>query len=234
MYAEPFVASIRSRTSRRPPVELLDAQEDWFLARGVDKYEGWIHHGFLSPEPDSSARRSFPGDARVTRLRDEDPVEPAFIAARRASCRLRKCGHGEAVNHPSSQTGSPSHAWRSYVRRRTFFQGTSYLWAASRRGARTAPVRPIHLRSPWRRIATRRVATVGNRGEAEPCSTLHRDPRSFPIARSARDARGDLAWQLSLGASGVGRGGYATENLNDSGDAYVAVAERFLRAKKVL
>ena len=59
MYAEPYVASTQiSQRLAGHPVELLEAQDDWFLARGVDKYEGWIHHGFLSPAPDSNARRS--------------------------------------------------------------------------------------------------------------------------------------------------------------------------------
>src|SRR5207237_4985586 len=61
MYAEPYVASIQiSQRLAGHPVELLEAQDDWFLARGVDQYEGWMHHGFLSPAPDSGARRSAP------------------------------------------------------------------------------------------------------------------------------------------------------------------------------
>ena len=57
MYAEPYVASVQiSQRLSGHPVDVLDQQDDWFLARGVDKYEGWIHRGFLSPEPNGLPR----------------------------------------------------------------------------------------------------------------------------------------------------------------------------------
>src|SRR5436853_5155953 len=60
MYAEPQVASVQvSQRLAGHEVDLLESQDgDWYRARGVDQYEGWIHRGFLSPAPPAGARAS--------------------------------------------------------------------------------------------------------------------------------------------------------------------------------
>src|SRR4051794_29360691 len=66
MYAEPHVASVQvSQRLSGHDVELIESQDgDWYLARGIDGYEGWIHRGFLSPMPSAGAR----GSASLARI----------------------------------------------------------------------------------------------------------------------------------------------------------------------
>src|SRR5438477_4487160 len=66
MYAEPHVASVQvSQRLAGHEVDLLESLDgEWYRARGVDAYEGWIHRGFLSPAPSAGAR----GSAQVARI----------------------------------------------------------------------------------------------------------------------------------------------------------------------
>jgi cell wall-associated NlpC family hydrolase len=240
MYAEPFVASIQlSQRLAGHPIELLEAQDDWFLARGVDKYEGWIHHGFLSPAPDSNARRSSqvvrvslgcvtknPGGTRRSlplgaRLSPEEIVTT-----------------GEALNQPEIANRFPLDAVAIIRSAQDFFQGTSYLWGGI---------------TPWGADCSGFVQSIyGLHGVALPRDAWQQSETGSEAGALLDLQAADLAFfsdredrrvthvAIALGRCrlvhlALGRGGFATENLNDSVDAYVAkLRERFLRARRVL
>jgi gamma-D-glutamyl-L-lysine dipeptidyl-peptidase len=240
MYAEPYVASIQiSQRLAGHPVELLEAQDDWFLARGVDKYEGWIHHGFLSPEPDSSARRS----SQVVRVslgcvaKNPGGTRRSLPLGARLSPE-EIVTSGQAVNQLELANRFPSDAVAIIRSAQDFFQGTSYLWGGV---------------TPWGADCSGFVQSIyGLHGVALPRDAWQQSESGSEAGALLDLKAADLAFfsdredrrvthvAISLGHCrlvhlALGRGGYATENLNDSGDAYVAkLRERFLQAKKVL
>ena len=240
MYSEPYVASTQiSQRLAGHPVELLDVQDDWFLACGVDQYEGWIHHGFLSPAPDSGARRSSqvirvslgcvtknPGGTRRSlplgaRLSPEEVVTS-----------------GDAVNQAELEQKFPRDAIAIIRSAQDFFQGTSYLWGGV---------------TPWgadcsgfaqsifglHGVSLPRDAWQQSETGSEAGAFLELEPADLAFFSDREDRRATHV-AISLGHCrlvhlALGRGGFATENLADSQDPYVAkLRERFLRARKVL
>jgi cell wall-associated NlpC family hydrolase len=240
MYAEPYVASIQiSQRLAGHPVELLEAQDDWFLARGVDKYEGWIHHGFLSPAPDSNARRS----SQVVRVslgcvtKNPGGTRRSLPLGARLSPE-ETVTSGEAVNQTELANRFPRDAIAIIRSAQDFFQGTSYLWGGT---------------TPWgadcsgfvqsifglHSVALPRDAWQQSETGSEAGALVDLQPADLAFFTDREDRRATHV-AISLGRCrlvhlALGRGGFATDNLNDNGDAYVGkLRERFLRARKVL
>ena len=52
VFAEPRVSSAQiSQLVAGRGIDLLERRDDWYRIRGPDEYEGWLHRGYLSPEP---------------------------------------------------------------------------------------------------------------------------------------------------------------------------------------
>ena len=234
MYAEPSVASIQiSQRLSGHEIELLDAQDDWFSVRGVDGYEGWIHRGFLATASnengsrrvslgcvttDGSGKRALPLGAR---LDDGERVESGDVIA-----------GGELRKRFPREAGAICRSAEN------FFEGTSYLWGGiTPWGADCSGfVQSIYAlhgvelpRDAWQQSETGRDA--GDLLSLEPADLAFFSDREDKRATHVAIALGDRR----LVHLALGRGGYATENLADEKDAYVAkLKERFLRAKRVL
>lgn len=235
MYAEPYVASTQiSQRLSGHDVELLEAQDDWFRSRGVDGYEGWIHRGFLSP-PWSTApgvrvslgcvagnsngsRRALPLGAR---LGPDEHVESGAVVPM-ADLALRFPTERAAITRSALE----------------FFKGASYLWGGvTPWGADCSgfvqsifSLHGIHLpRDAWQQSESGSAA--GALDDLQPAElaffTDREDLRVTHVAIALGERR--------LVHLALGRGGYATENLDDVDDEYVLkLRERFLKARRVL
>jgi hypothetical protein len=235
MYAEPYVASIQiSQRLSGHEIELIEAQDDWFCARGIDGYEGWIHRGFLAPPGStngaqrvslgcvttngSDGKRSLPLGAR---LEDAETVET-----------------GEVVPRNDLPKRFPRDAAAICQSALRFFQGTSYLWGGiTPWGADCSgfvqSIFALHgvqmPRDAWQQSETGAVAG--------PLLSLQPADLAF---FSDRDDKRVTHVAISLGGRrlvhlALGRGGYATENLDDPNDDYVRkLNERFLHGRTVL
>lgn len=240
MYGDPYVASVQiSQRLSGHEVELLEEQDDWYLARGVDGYEGWIHAGFLSPEPPASSRRSgeLPRVSLGCLTRAANGTRRRLpLGARLSPEELVKAG--EAVNEVELASRFPRDAVAITRSAQELFESTPYLWGGI---------------TPWGADCSGFVQTIyGLHGV-----TLPRD--AWQQSESGKDAGSlmnlkpaDLAFfsdrddkrvthvAIALGGRhlvhlALGRGGFANEHLDDANDPYVGkLKERFLRARRVL
>lgn len=240
MYAQPNPASVQvSQRLSGFDVDLLRVEGDWFLSRGVDGYEGWIHRGFLSPAPAAGARRS--GQVVRVSLGCETRSAAGDRRALPLGARLSPdeiLRGGEVVEQPQLPARFPRTALAITRSAKEFFEGAPYLWGGI---------------TPWGADCSGFVQTI---------FALHgvHLPRDARMQAEAGDAAGaledleaaDLAF-FSEGTSGeishvaialgghrlvhvaLGRAGHAVENLANRRDAYVkALHERFVKARRVL
>lgn len=240
MYAEPDVASAQlSQRVAGHEVELLEASDDWFRARGSDQYEGWIHRGFLSAMPPNTAR----GSAHVMRIslgcvtRTPSGNQRAMpLGATLSPEEVVKSG--DIVNVTEMVDRFPSSALAITRSARGLFEGTPYLWGGI---------------TPWGADCSGFVQTIyGLHGVLLPRDAWQQSDEGSDAGKLEHLEAGDLAFftdrvdrrashvAIALGGNrlvhlALGRGGYATENLSEPGDPYVAkLRGRFLRARRVL
>jgi hypothetical protein len=236
MYSEPHVASIQiSQRLAGHDVELLEEQDDWFLSRGIDGYEGWIHRGFLSDAASPSengvrislgcvtqsagnGRRALPLGARLS------PEEE-----------LRS---GEAIDQSELASRFPRQAVAITGSADVLFEGTPYLWGGvTPWGADCSGfvqtifgLHGVHLpRDAWQQSETGNDA--GKLDDLQPADlaffTDREDRRVTHVAIAAGERR--------LIHVALGRGGFARETLANTTDGYVMkLRERFLKSKRVL
>lgn len=240
MYAEPKVTSAQlSQRLAGHDVELLEMQEDWFLVRGSDAYEGWMHRGFLSPAPAAGAR----GSAQMVRIslgcvagNPSGSRRSLPLGARLSPEETLKSG--DVVSETELQSRFPTTAVAITRSAQDFFQGTPYLWGGvTPWGADCSgfvqSIFGLHgvklPRDAWQQLETGRDA-----GALDDMETA--DLAFF----TDRDDRKCTHVGIALGENRIvhlalGRGGFATENLGDKRDAYVqTLRERFLGARRVL
>jgi cell wall-associated NlpC family hydrolase len=205
----------------------------------VDKYEGWIHRGFLSPEPTSGARRSA-GNQRVSlgcvTRSPSGGMRSLPLWARLSPEEVVKSG--EVVNHADLATRFPRDARAIVQSAQVLFEGAPYLWGGI---------------TPWGADCSGFVQTIfalhdvplprdaWQQSEAGSDAGPLEDLRAADLVFfTDRDDRRVTHVAIALGNAklvhlALGRGGFARENLADGRDAYVhKLRERFLRARRVL
>ena len=240
MYNDPYVASVQiSQRLCGHEVELIERQDDWFLARGADGYDGWIHFGFLSPAPLSSARRSRPVP-RVSlgcTTRAPNGVRRRLpLGARLSPEEVVKSG--EAVSESEMPSRFPAEPVAITRSAQELFESTSYLWGGTTPwGADCSGfVQSIYWlhgvqlpRDAWQQSET--GTDAGGLLDLTPADlAFFSDREDRRITHVAIALGGRHLVHLALG-----RGGFARENLDDASDPYVAkLKERFLRARRVL
>jgi gamma-D-glutamyl-L-lysine dipeptidyl-peptidase len=240
MYAEPHVTSIQiSQRLCGHAVELMEEQDDWFLARGTDDYEGWIHRGFLSPAPPASARRS----SQVTRI-SLGCVTTLPGGGRRALplgailSPAETVRSGEVVDEPDVPARFPRAALPITRSAQEYFEGASYLWGGV---------------TPWGADCSGFVQTIfGLHGVSLPRDAWQQSETGADAGPLDALQPADLAFftdrddkrvthvAIALGRGrlvhlALGRGGFAVETLSNAKDPYVRkLRERFLRSRRVL
>lgn len=240
MYAEPSVTSAQlSQKLAGHDVDLLEMQEDWFLVRGADQYEGWMHRGFLSPAPAAGAR----GSMQMMRIslgcvagNPSGTRRSLPLGARLSPEETLKSG--DIVTEADLGARFPTTAVAITRSAQEFFQGTPYLWGGiTPWGADCSGfVQSIYAlhgvklpRDAWQQLETGRDAgTLDDLETADLAFFTDRDDRrATHVAIALGENR--------LVHLALGRGGFATENLGDAKDDYVRKLKgRFLGARRVL
>jgi hypothetical protein len=240
MYDRPNPAAVQ--TSQRLAgfeVDLLKNEGDWFLARGTDGYEGWMHRAYLSPAPTSGARRS----AQIVRI-SLGCVTRSATGERRSlplGARLSPdeiVRSGDVVDQPQLPVKFPRTALAITRSAKEFFEGAPYVWGGI---------------TPWGADCSGFVQTVyGLHGVALPRDAKLQAEIGDEVVSIDKMEAANLAFfsdngdgaishvAIALGASRVahlalGRAGFHVENLGDRRDPFAKqLAERFVRARRVL
>lgn len=240
MYAEPHVTSIQiSQRLCGHDLDLLELQDDWFRARGVDGYEGWVHRGFLAPVPARGSRRSS-FIARVslgcvTKIPDGGR-RSLPLGALLAPNEVVKSG--EVIEQPQLPERFPRNAVAITRSAQDYFQGTSYLWGGI---------------TPWGADCSGFVQTIfWLHGVQLPRDAWQQSESGDAAGELLELAPAELAFfsdredkrvthvAIALGRRrlvhcALGRGGFAVETLDDRKDPYIAkLRDRFLRSRRVL
>lgn len=240
MHGEPRIASqMISQQLAGHRVEIIDEEGDWVRARGDDRYEGWMHLGFLDRVPDGS-----------TRQRGQSPRISLGCVTRTAAGQRRSLPlrailapeetvlSGEAIESTRLAERFPHDAESITASALEYFSATSYLWGGvTPWGADCSglvqSVFALHgiplPRDAWQQAETG-VDAGRDVGELAPADLLFFSDRDDLRVTHVGIALGDRRMvHLALG-----RGGYAVEQLDDRRDPYVErLRSRFLFARRI-
>ncbi len=234
LFEEPRVSSVQiSQLLAGHHVELLEERDGWWCVQGADRYEGWMHRGYLHTDA-SNVRTRLSLGCVVMR----DGVRRALPLG----AYLAHDDHlvsGETIDVADQARHFPRDAAAITRTARRYFEGASYLWGGvtpwgadcSGLVQTTFALHGVQLpRDAWQQ------ASAGAPGDADPFAALEGDLLFF----SDRDDGHVTHVAISLGEGAIvhqalGRGGFGIERLDDSADPYVAgLVERFVGARRVL
>lgn len=235
LFEEPSISSVQiSQLLAGHPVELLEERDGWCCVHGVDRYEGWLHRGYLHAPGDATAHTRLSLGCVIMRH-----------GARRAlplGAYLEHDDHvvsGETIDVAEQVQHFPRDASAITRTARRYFEGASYLWGGV---------------TPWGADCSGLVQTTfALHGVQLPRDAWQQASAGIPVEGGPLDAReGDLLFfsdradrhithvAISLGHSSIvhlalGRGGFGIERLDNESDAYVeTLMERFAGVRRVL
>jgi hypothetical protein len=239
LFAEPSVSSVQiSQLLAGHPIEMLEERDGWWRVRGLDRYEGWMHRGYLGN-----------GELHAAEMRLPSRLALGCVTAHASGRRALPLGayleadeqvlSGEIVTSAERSARFPLQANAITGSARRYFEGTSYLWGGvTPWGADCSGLVQscfaLHglllPRDAWQQ------ASQGEPGEDSPLDAREGDLLFF----SDREDRRVTHVAISMGGSSIvhlalGRGGYAIDRLDDDRDPYVrSLRERFAFARRVL
>ena len=234
LFDEPRISSVQiSQLLAGHDVELLEERDGWCCVQGADRYEGWMHRGYLHTDGASArtrlslgcvvmrggTRRALPLGAYLAH--DDDLVD------------------GETIDVADQARHFPCDAAAITRTARRHFEGTSYQWGGvtpwgadcSGLVQTTFALHGVQLpRDAWQQ------ASAGVPGEPDPLAAREGDLLFFSDREDGHITH--VAISLGDGAivhQALGRGGFGIERLNGASDPYVAkLIERFACARRVL
>lgn len=222
---------------------ILEVRDGWRRVRLADGYEGWMHEGYLEPGALTADQASTWASASRCSLgctvADPNGGEARALPLGARFAREMKIVSGEALDAQALPDRFPRDGAAICASARKWFSGTSYQWGGI---------------TPWGADCSGMVQTVfGMHGVALP-----RDARQQAELGSAL-ALDAVAWQpgdllffservdgrithvaivadaRTLVHVGIGRGGFAVENIDDTADPYtVALMKRLRAARRLL
>ena len=235
LFDEPRVSSVQiSQLLAGHPVELLEAHDGWYCVQGADRYEGWMHRGYLYPTDDASAHTRLSLGCAVTRggVRRALPLG-AYLAHDDV------LASGETIDVADQARHFPRDAAAITRTARRFFEGTSYLWGGvtpwgadcSGLVQTTFALHGVQLpRDAWQQ-ASAGVPGDGDLFEAREGDLLFFSDREDGHITHVAISLGDRA----IVHLALGRGGFGVEKLDEASDPYVrTLVERFAWARRVL
>ncbi|MEO7360520.1 MAG: SH3 domain-containing C40 family peptidase [Gemmatimonadaceae bacterium] len=221
-------------------VMLLEQKGDWWRVRGADKYEGWIHRGYLEKSSgDESSWRLSTGIV----VREADGREHALPLNARVADSVTLIS-GRAVSANDLATQFPSTASALVASAAQFFTGASYQWGgltpwACDCSGMVQSVFALHgiplPRDAYQQALIGEPIPVANlRGESL-AQLLDGDLLYF----SDRDDRRVTHVGISLSGkrmlhSALGRGGVSFEDLNGADDYVLRLRQNFVSARRVI
>lgn len=244
LLAEPTVAATQlSQALRGHELELMEERGTWWLARGADDYEGWIHCGYLTltgpgnggPPPrawDSDATlsmgcvvRGFAGGIHALPLGALVPSDVQVVA-------------GDVLTLAERRRAYPARGELIVESARRLFSGTPYMWGGV---------------TPWGADCSGLVQSVfALHGVALPRDAWQQGGAGTELEGGHEKLRaGDLLFfserddrrmtHVAISAGGadivhlaVARGGYAAESLDSADPVSAALKSRFLFGRRVL
>ncbi|HTK47834.1 MAG TPA: SH3 domain-containing C40 family peptidase [Gemmatimonadaceae bacterium] len=239
LFDEPRVSSVQiSQLLAGHPVELLEARDGWWCVRGVDRYEGWMHRGFLHARDGGEGAPRARERLSLGCTVDRGGMRRALPLRALLEPDDRLVG-GEIIDVAEQARLFPRDAAAITRSARRYFEGTSYLWGGvtpwgadcSGLVQSTFALHGVPLpRDAWQQ------ASAGVPADVDPLTAREGDLLFF----SDRVDRHITHVAIALGARAIvhlalGRGGYGIEHLDDATDPYVAtLLERFACARRVL
>jgi hypothetical protein len=239
LFAEPRVSSAQiSQLLAGRTVDLLETRDDWYRICGPDEYEGWIHRGYLAPEP-SAPRSTQPDRLSLGCVTTDGRGGRRTMPLGALLSPDERVKSGEIVDAAERPIRFPCEAVAITRSAQIYFEGTSYLWGGvTPWGADCSglvqSVFALHgvqlRRDAWQQ------AEQGVPGESDPLLAKAADLLFFSDRIDRRITHVAVALgERALVHLALGRGGYAVERLDDAGDPYVGkLLDRFVTARRVL
>ena len=237
LFDEPRVSSVQiSQLLAGHPVELLEERDGWWCVRGVDRYEGWMHRGFLHERDgaDVAPRARMSLGCRVDRggMRRALPLRALLEPDDRLIA-------GEVIDVGDQARLFPREAAAITRSARRYFEGTSYLWGGvtpwgadcSGLVQATFALHGVPLpRDAWQQ------ASAGAPADVDPLTAREGDLLFFSDRVDLHITHVAIALgRASLVHLALGRGGYGIEQLDDGSDPYVrTLLDRFAGARRVI
>jgi hypothetical protein len=216
---------------------VLEIRDEWRQVRGEDRYEGWVHAGYLAPllnEPAPDERLTSLGctvEGSGGRRRVLPPgayLLPDDTVA-----------DGEAISHRELRTRFPRDAASAARTAHALFEGSPYVWGGV---------------TPWGADCSGLVQTAFRlHGMLLPRDAWQQAVRGEDAGTDLRSAKaGDLLFfsdredgrithvgiaigDGSMVHSALGRGGFALERLSDRDDLYVErLLSRFRHMRRLV
>lgn len=234
LYEEPRVASAQiSQLLAGHDVDLLEERDGWCCVQGADRYEGWMHRGYLHTDGATSRTRLSLG---CVVMRDGTRRALPLAAYLAHDDHLV---HGETIDVADQAHHFPRDAAAITRTARRHFEGASYQWGGvtpwgadcSGLVQTTFALHGVPLpRDAWQQ------ASAGVPGDPDPLAAQEGDLLFFSDREDGHITH--VAISLGHGAivhQALGRGGFGVERLDDSSDQYVVgLRERFAWARRVL
>jgi hypothetical protein len=224
MHGDPRISSAwTSQLLAGHVVQVNDVRGDWLHVSSEDRYEGWMHRGYLVASTDDETTWRISLDCRVV----ENGRESNLPLLARLSPSARLLG-GRCVDAAERSVQFPTDAVSVSNSASILFSGASYVWGGvSPWGCDcsgfTQSIFALHgIALP--RDAFQQATAFGDIDRATPVEQLEAGTLAFFTDRDDQRIThvGIMLGDARMAHSGLARGGFNIENFADEHDWYVA------------